>query len=220
MSALPKLEKNEDELPILNRSSMPPLAHLSYPSLLFILLSWLLNIHYSFHHLFAIALGCILPDLDLLFFSLLKNKQRKFSPLDFLVLLSTSILPGSEHLVKRFTREERFEQSLGHHSWPTHLPLSYLPLALLYTLKPTPWLGLFCFGVFSHLLLDTTMGKGIAWAWPVLPGKISILPRGERRESDLEFFREYKRGIVYKVDLLATLLLLFFFCTSFWETFI
>lgn len=194
---------------------MPPLSHLSYPSLLFIFVSHLLGIEYSFFQLSALAFGSVFPDLDLFFFSFLKKKKRRFAPLDFFVLLATSIFPGSDSLLKGIIREERFEERFGHRSWLTHTPLFYFPPVLLYLLRPRPWLGLFCFGFFCHLVLDTMDDSGILWAWPLERRKASLLPSsGERGDSCLETFREYKRRFRYKIDLAASLLLFSFFALS------
>lgn len=198
---------------------MIPLAHLSYPTLLFVLFAEIFGWGYSFYHLVVVMVGSVLPDLDLFFFSLF-SKKRRFSLFDFLGLVFVAVVPDLDRVVDRFIKKERFEEPFGHRFWLSHTPLLYSPLLFLFWLEPSLALGLFCFGVYSHFILDTLVGEGIRWGHPLLKKEVDLGFKRGKRVNAIDYYRKHKKSSLYKVELFAFFLLLVVLAASFSSRFL
>lgn len=175
---------------------MGPFSHLSYPLLFFVLIAKIFHIQYSFLDLWILMFCSVLPDFDLLFFSI-SGKSRQFSFSKFLALIFLFLLPGSKFF------SDKFETPPKHRAWFSHWPIVYSLLIILFLLNSNLKLFLICLGIYSHFLLDTLIGTGVMWFYPFSRKSFNLLP-GKLKDCDgLECFQIYKKTIFYKIDIIA-----------------
>lgn len=193
---------------------MPPLSHLSYPFLFFVLIANIFRIDYSFSDLLILMFFSALPDSDVLIFAIFNKKHKKFSLADFKNLIFVSTLPNFISLTKKI---KDLKEDIHHHSWPTHIPIVYAPLVGLLFLLPNLKLILVCFAIYSHFILDSILGGGIMWLYPFSKRFFSFLPGGLKNYCGLAYFKAYKQTIFYKIDFFAFVILLIILLASFVE---
>jgi len=183
------------------------LSHISYPALFFMLMAKIFGIHYCFWDLIVLISFSIFVDFDLLFRSVVKQKGQKFSFSDLLILTLFSVTPDFNFIFRKLLKKEHFD-SLSHHEWLTHSPLTYSPLLAILFFRPNLGLFLVCLGIYSHFILDSFFGGGIMWLYPFSKKALSFFQWKFRNLENLDYFAAYKKTIVYKIDLIAFLLVL------------
>jgi len=182
------------------------LSHLSYPVLIFVFLARLFHFDYSFFDLLLLLFFSILPDFDLVFFSLFKQKNHHFSFFDLIKLTLFSILPNLNFLTGQLA--EKLHRPSQHHQWLSHQPFTYLPFVIFLFFYPNPKLFLACFGLYSHFILDTLFGGRIMWLYPFSSKFFGLFSEKFKNYSGLDYFRAYKKSLIYKIDILAFFTLL------------
>ena len=104
---------------------------------------------------------------SLLFIIVAKLFDIQFSLFDLLILVFFSILPDLDFLFHKFIKRQKYNSNFQHHKWFTHWPITYVPLLILLFFFPGLKLFLICYGLFSHLVLDTFLaGDGMMWFYP------------------------------------------------------
>ncbi|MBL7156023.1 MAG: metal-dependent hydrolase [Candidatus Pacebacteria bacterium] len=186
---------------------MNPLSHLSYPALFFVLLAKIFHIEYSFFDLLILMFFCVLPDLDLLFFSIFSKQKKEFSFSNLLSIIFASIFPNY------YLPFCEFEKSPNHRKWATHLPVVYFPLIILLFFQPNLRLFLIYFGIYSHLILDTLLRGSIMWLYPLSKKEFSFFNKF-KNYSNAEYFKFYKKSVFYKLDIVGFIGLLIIFISK------
>ena len=146
---------------------------------------------------------------SLLFIIIAKLFHIQYSFSDLLILIFFSILPDFDFLFYRFIKRKKYDSNFQHRKWFTHWPITYIPLLILLFFFPSLELFLVCFGIFSHLILDTFLaGDGIMWFYPLSKKFFNFFAKSTNGHHGPEWFNIYKKMTIYKIDILAFVILL------------
>ena len=129
----------------------------------------------------------------------------KVTPAQNLLLAVFSILPDSDYLIRYLVAKIRREKirlnEVQHHKWPSHWPISYLPLLVIFLMTPSVTTFLMVFGVYSHLVLDLiATGDGIMLFYPFKKNFYMILSKHTKGKMGWEWVKTYKKLRVYKLE--------------------
>ena len=147
---------------------------------------------------------------SLLFIIVAKLFDIQFSLFDLLILVFFSILPDLDFLFHKFIKRQKYNSNFQHHKWFTHWPITYVPLLILLFFFPGLKLFLICYGLFSHLVLDTFLaGDGMMWFYPFSKKFFNLFAQKINNHHGQEWFNIYKKMTIWKIDIVAFIVLLF-----------
>ncbi len=113
-------------------------SHIAYPYIIANTIAWLLGVKLTLKQNLLLMLFSVLPDVDLLI-----------------------------HWLQTRITNIKFNPGINHHLWPSHWPISYVPLVLIMIIWPSTTTILMVFGIYSHLVLDSiACAWGIMWFYP------------------------------------------------------
>ncbi|MBU1906504.1 MAG: metal-dependent hydrolase [Candidatus Omnitrophica bacterium] len=146
---------------------------------------------------------------SLLFIIAAKLLHIQYFLSDVLILIFFSILPDFDFLFHRFIKKRKYDLNFQHHKWFTHWPITYALLLILLLFFPNLKLFLICYGLFSHLILDTFLsGNGIMWFYPFSKKFFNLFAKELNNYHGQDWFSIYKKKIIWKIDILAFVILL------------
>lgn len=153
---------------------------------------------------------------SLLFIIITRLLYIQYSLSDLLILIFFSILPDIDFLFYKFIKRKKYDSNFQHHKWFTHWPITYVPLLILLLFFPSLKLFLICYGLFSHLILDTFLaGDGMMWFYPFSKKFFNIFAKKTNNHHGPEWFNIYKKIFIWKIDILAfAVLLIMIFLTK------
>jgi len=119
------------------------------------------------------------------------------------------VLPDLDFLFYKFVKKGRYDSNFRHRQWFTHWPITYAPLLVLLFFFPSFKLFLICYGLFSHLILDTFLaGDGMMWFYPFSKEFFNLCAKKTNNHHGREWFDAYKGMAAYKIDILSFIVLL------------
>ncbi len=136
-------------------------------------------------------------------FALDKALSLNLDQSHYLLLFFFSVFPDFD-IPAYSMMKRRFQSDVRHHQWLTHWPVTYLPLLILFVLKPSLKLGVVVFALYFHLFLDIfNTGDGIMLAYPFSKKSFLYFSKTTKGLHGLEWLRVYKKTRKYKADIIA-----------------
>ena len=146
---------------------------------------------------------------SLLFIIIARLMDIQYALFDILILIFFSLLPDLDFLFHKFVKKKKFDLDFQHHKWFTHWPITYTPLLVLLFFYPNFKLFLICYGIYSHLILDTFLcGDGMMWFYPFSKKFFNFFSKKTKGKHGRDWLNVYKKTLIYKVDIVAFVILL------------
>lgn len=151
-------------------------AHTSYPFLIVYIVNIWLQLPINWGHYFFIALAANMPDLDMIYLAIRHGDKK---------------LKG--------------KADINHHDWFTHWPIVYLPFWILALVTHYWAFVVITFGTIIHLIMDTLYGE-VMWLAPFKKKHFSLEPKNLRGLAPKSWLKEYRKLLVYKLDIAASVI--------------
>ena len=156
------------------------LAHLSFPYIILVIVSYLLGINITGEHIILLLIFSVLPDFDLVV-----------------------------HFIIKKTKGEKFSFNINHHKWLSHWPIFYAPFLILFIIHPSITTFVMMYGLYSHLLLDTFAdGHGIMWLKPLSKKWFNYFAEKTRGKLGLKWLKAYTKTVFYKTERITAIIMM------------
>lgn len=149
------------------------LAHITFPTILFLTTLEMFGITYSFWHVLMFMFFSILPDTDYVFYWF----YAKFKGLEYDV------------------------NTQYHHEWISHWPITYTPLIVWSIVDPSFTSIIITTAIYAHLVLDLAcVGDGVMIFYPFSKKFYTVFSKTTTGYHGTEWLKRYKKLKVYKAE--------------------
>jgi hypothetical protein len=124
---------------------------------------------------------------------------------DILVLIVAANVLDLDFFFYLIFRGFKKAKNAHHHQWFTHWPITYLPLLILLFIFPSFKLNLICYGIFTHLAMDTLFSSdGIKLLAPFSRRSFKFLSSKTKNLTSGQWALIYEKMLIFKIDVAAT----------------